>query len=321
MILYLDQNAWVSLARGAWNKDGFPLEHAALSWVIEGIKTRRLMIPLSFTNIYETFKINDPVRRANMARTQALISNGRVFRGRRRIFEETLAAYLANRFSMPRPTPINHWFLSDLWFEAVADYSPELYRYGISHRALDFIRKNPAEALFDQLAFNDENGRIEAVKRYSASSAELIAAIEARRGIVSGEKLAIRKRVYGARLIIDEIDFVLATGRQLGLDWHTVSDIGSSLIRNLAVDVPILHAERELVVRLEDQARAISENDIRDMAAFCSVLPFADVLIAEKPFVNLARQAGLGRKFGTVLLTSVLELPNYGASILKPLNV
>ncbi|WP_287240586.1 hypothetical protein [Mesorhizobium sp.] len=39
------------------------------------------MVPLSFANIYETTKINDPIRRANMARTQVLISGGRVQSG------------------------------------------------------------------------------------------------------------------------------------------------------------------------------------------------------------------------------------------------
>ena len=30
-LLYLDQNAWVALARGAWDKVAFPKEHAALA--------------------------------------------------------------------------------------------------------------------------------------------------------------------------------------------------------------------------------------------------------------------------------------------------
>lgn len=91
-ILYLDQNAWVSLARGAWDKASYPQDHARLVKVIEGLQQERLIAPLSFANIYETSKINDPVRRANMAQTQVTISRGRVFRGRRRILGETLAA-------------------------------------------------------------------------------------------------------------------------------------------------------------------------------------------------------------------------------------
>ena len=94
-ILYLDQNAWVALARGAWDKLAYPAEHAALSTVVSAVQAEAVVVPLSFTNLYETLKINDPVRRANLARTQSVICGGRVFRGRRRIFGDTLAACLA----------------------------------------------------------------------------------------------------------------------------------------------------------------------------------------------------------------------------------
>jgi hypothetical protein len=307
-ILYLDQNAWVALSRGAWDKAEFAREHAALSLVIDGIRTCGLAVPLSFTNIYETAKINDPGRRLNMARTQSVMSGGKVFRGRRRIFFETLTSYLAERFSLERAPLPERWFLSNLWFEAAADYHPELYGFGISDRVLERMRANPAETLFDYLAFNDDDVRMEGVRRYSASSADLVARIEARRALVAGEKMALRKRAYRARLIIDEIDFILDTGRRLGLEWRTVGDMGSSLVRSLTVDVPVLDVERELVIRLEDQARPILENDLRDMSAFTVVLPLADIVVAEKPFVNLARQARLGGRYGTALLTSVFEL-------------
>lgn len=62
-----------------------------------------------------------------------------------------------------------------------------------------------------------------------------------------------------------------------------------------------------MVVRLEDQARDINENDLRDMMSFMTVIPFVDVVVAGKSFVNLARQARLGEAYKTELLTSVFE--------------
>lgn len=307
-IAYLDQNAWVSLARGSWDKERYPKEHAALTRVVELVQGNDIIVPLSFVNLYETSKINVPHRRANMARVQALISSGAVFRGRRRIFGETLTAYIADKRSIQRQEPPKNWFLSDLWFESVEDYSVESYGFEISDRVIDFIRQDPARAMFDYLAFNDETIRLEAVRHYSAGSADLIARIEVRRAIVANEPLALRKRAYGARLIIDELDFIFATARDLGLGWSTVGDIGSSLVRSMTVDVPVLNVERELVVRLEDQDRAISENDLRDMMAFITVLPLADVMVAEKQFVNLARQTRLDERYDTTLMTSIFDL-------------
>jgi len=307
-IVYLDQNAWVALARGAWDKSRFPREHEALSHLVERLKSEAVAVPLSFANIYETAKINDPARRENMARTQALVSGGRVFRGRRRILAETLAAYLARHFSIPRPEPNRDWFLSDLWFEAIADHSPQEHGSALSPAALDAIRADPAFALLHFLVLGDERARSEVVRRNSVASAGLIARIEARRALAAGEPLPMRRRIYGARVMLDELDFVLETGRLLGLAWHSLADLGSSLARNIPAEVPVLRAERELALRLEDQNRRIVENDLRDMAAFTTVLPFADVMVAEKPFVNLARQAHLDQTFGTTLLTSVFDL-------------
>lgn len=305
--MYLDQNAWVTLSRGVWDKTRFPREHNALRIVVEAVKRHAIKIPLSFTNVYETAKINDPPRRVNMAQTQALISGGLVFRSRRHLLRETLSAYLANRFAVPRTAPPDGWFLSDLWFESAADYSPETFGFEISDRVLAFMRANPAETLLDFLISSDDDVRVEAVRRYSASTGGLIARIEARRALAAGESLALRKRAYAANQTIDELDFIFDVARELGFTWTTVADLGSSLVRNMASEVAILNTERELAVRLEDQTRPIGENDLRDMAAFSTILPFADVVVGEKPFVNLARQARLGDRYGVTLLTSIFD--------------
>lgn len=306
-IVFLDQNAWVTLSRGAWDKAKYPEEHIALSKVVEAVQSKAILVPLTQTNIYETFKINNPDRRCNMARTQSLISTGLVFRGRRCILKETLSAYIAEKLAIVRATPVEYWFLSDLWFEAVEDYSPEIFGFEISQSVIDHIRLDPARALFDYLMFKDESVRLEAVRRYTAGSAALIRRIEARRTLIYGTTTALRKRAYGARVLVDEIDFVLATGRNLGLNWQNLSDIGSSLARSIVAEVPILNVERELVVRLEAQSRKIDENDLRDMASFTTVLPFADIVVAEKPFVNLARQSGYGKSSSQRLITSILD--------------
>lgn len=309
-LLYLDQNAWIALARGAWDRIVHPADHEALTVVINAVQAGRIAVPLSYTNIYETSKINDPARRAHLAGVQSSISGGIVFRGRRRILQETVRQYLADQLSMTVDPLPDRWFLSDLWFEAAADYTPDKFGFEFSENALRAIRQDPGYALFTYLSgtWSDEAVRVEAVRRYSASSSELLARLAARRGLVAGESFALRLRAYGATLLIDELDFLLSVGRSLGLPWNDVRDIGRSLAKKLVTDIPVLNVERELVVRLEDQARATSENDLRDMAFFVTVLPLADIMVAEKPFVNLARQAGLDRKYDTKLLVSVAEL-------------
>jgi hypothetical protein len=306
--LYLDQNAWIGLAKGAWSPAEFPREHTALSTVTEAVDAHRVLVPLSFTNIYETFKINDPVRREHLAHVQSSISAGWVLRSRRSLFGQTLAQYLAATFSLPVAPLPERWFLSDLWIEAAADYTPEQFGLEISNRLLGLMRANPAVSLFHYLAGTEEEVRAEGVRRYSASSRNVIAGLEKRRGRAAGETLAVRKRAYGATLLIDEFEFILGVARELGLQWQNVSDIGSSLARKLMVEVPVLDVERELAIRIEDQMRPINENDLRDMTSFTTALPLADVMVAEKAFINMARQAQLGERYQTLLLSSISAL-------------
>ena len=307
-ILFLDQNAWIALAQGSWDRTVYPRQHAALTVVAEAMQAGRVVVPLSFANIYETHKINDPVRRGHLARVQVTISRGLVFRSRRHIFERLLVRHLSGRLGRETEPLASDWFLSPFFFEAAADHSPATFGFEISARVLDFIRRNPQIALFDYLSATDEAVRLEAVRRYSAGSAGLLKAIETRRKLAAAEGFALRRRAYSARLLIYEMDFILKVAREINPQWLTVRDLGASLTKSLVNDIPIMNAERELAVRLEDQTRAITENDLRDMMSFSVALPLSDVVVAEKPFVALARQAGLGEKYRTTLLTDTAEL-------------
>ncbi len=57
----------------------------------------------------------------------------------------------------------------------------------------------------------------------------------------------------------------------------------------------------------------------RDLAALNIVLPYADVVVGEKAFINRARQARLGNHYTTVLLTSISGLREYLLDIVERL--
>ncbi len=307
-ILYLDQNAWIALARGSWDKTAHPAEHAALTVVCEALQAEQIIVPLSFTNIYETLKIDIPERRAHLAHVMVTISGGKVLRGRQRILELMLLGLLSETARSPEPDLSDDWFLSDLWFECVAERDSGHFDGMLSPEVIAATRAHSQEALFTFLVGSDEVVRKEAVRRFTAESEALQARIAARRLLTAGETFALRLRAYAASLLLDELDYILSIGRRCGLAWKTTSDIGATLAKRLIADVPILEAERQLAVRLEDQPRVTTDNDQRDMAAFAAALPLADMLVAERQFVNLSRQARLDRRYGTQLLTSVNDL-------------
>ncbi|MAK81334.1 MAG: hypothetical protein CMJ17_05570 [Phenylobacterium sp.] len=212
---------------------------------------------------------------------------------------------IAHAIGAPAPEADDDWFLSDLWFEAAAEYASGVFE--IPPTAVGPIRQRPMQALFSYLAGGDDVIRREGVRRFSVESQALLARMTARRQRMSGESFVMRLRAYGALLVIDEVDVILAVGRQAGMPWKEVRDLGA-WAKRVVTDVPVLNAERQLAVRLEDQPRATTENDLRDMAAFVTALPLVDIIVAEKQFVNLSRQAKLDTQYGTRLLTSVHDL-------------
>lgn len=307
-VLYLDQNAWIALARGAWDKTEYPREHATLTVVIEALKAGYIVAPLSFTNQYETMKVDIPVRRAHLAHVQVTISGGKVLRARRQILEVMLLRRISEATSVPAPAVSGDWFLSDLWFETVAEHASGAFNEVMSSAVVDHIRRKPQDTLFDYLVRDDALVRKEAVRRYSADSRALLARMAIRRQRVAGENFALRLRAYSAHIMLDELDYILGLGRRYGLPWKDAGDIGAKLGKSLVAEVPIMNVERQLAVRLEDQPREINENDLRDMAAFITTLPLVDIIVAEKQFVNLSRQAKLDAQYGTPLSTSVHDL-------------
>jgi hypothetical protein len=308
-IIYLDQNAWVALARAKKAPDVHALEYDALEALVNARNAGWIQVPLSFTNIYETHKINDPERRAHLAWVQCTLSQGQVFRGRAKVLRHQLTAFLASSFGISEPVYQPYWFLSELHFESVHDYDPTVFKVKISDALLAKMRARPAFALFHYLTELDEETRRTAVKRYSAGSADLLAKMEARRARISNESFDMRRRIYSVQLLWDHVELIEEAGRGLGIRFSSWTDLGKDLVLALPDQVPVFNIERELAIRTEAESRQLSENDLRDVASFYTVLPYADIVIAEKALINRARQAGLGMQYDTELLVSLSELP------------
>lgn len=118
----------------------------------------------------------------------------------------------------------------------------------------------------------------------------------------------MRRKIYSALMMIDDIERIIRVANELGVPWKDVSDIGSMNARRIMNEVPTYYIEREIALRLEAQNRPIHENDFRDMQSFCAVIPYVDLVIGENQFINLARQAGLHKKFNTRLATDIFAV-------------
>lgn len=308
-IVYLDQNKWVELARAVKSPANYPAQHALLTAITQAVKAGHLVIPLTSTNIYETHKINDPRRRHDLAMLQACASQGLVFRGRHHRLEAELNDFWCTLNGRPSIERAPLWFLSDVFFEAYADWNdPRLAALSFTEKGVNVIRSDPPRWLYDFLMATPEDIRVAAVIKFSDGSENLREQIEERRQRNAGESLAMRRRIQSALLVINEYELILDFARKAGFSWNNIGDMGETNARRLVEDVPTYYVEREIAFRLEAQSRPIEENDFRDMQSFCAIIPHADIVVGEKQFVNLARQAKLDKKFSARLRTDVLDL-------------
>jgi hypothetical protein len=310
-IVYLDQNKWIELARAAKSPAEHPENHALLQEIADAVAGGRLMLPLAATDIYETHKINDRERRSELASFQALFSGGVVFRGRHKRLEVEISALLRSIYNLPDAPEEPNWFLSKVFFEAFLESDDERFAAPLSDHLLNLLRARSDFCLYDYLINCPEAVRLGAVKRFSAGSEKLRQRVEKRRAQHSNESESMRRKLYSALLMIDEIELILTIAQRAGVAWSSTSDMDASNARRIITDVPTYYVEREIALRLEAQDRALHENDFRDMQSFCAVLPYADQVIGENQFVNLALQAGLNKKYRTELATNILALRKY----------
>ncbi|HZZ33438.1 MAG TPA: hypothetical protein VFE10_15765 [Phenylobacterium sp.] len=288
-IVYLDQNKWIDLARARQDPERDPDIHALIAPLDRAVRRGALAIPLTMSNIYETHKINDPRRRRDLAYIQAILSQGLVFRARRARLTEEFGAILRQAAGLAPAVLPPRWFLSGVFLEAVADLGEGLV---IPEAMLSAIQARPADMLFSYLADTPEDTRLEGVHRYTAGSQALCEAIETRRAQHRDEPVSMRRKIYSVLQAVDEIDLLRRVAASAGYAWTSTSDMDQVLFRRVIREAPALHVEREITLRLEAQDRAISHNDLRDMQAFATVVPYAELVVAENQFSSLARQAG-----------------------------
>ncbi len=307
-IVYLDQNKWIDLSRAVKYPAEYPELRKVLEVLVEEAKAGRIAVPLTQTNIYETHKINDPERRHDLAYVQATLSQGRVFRGRHKRLETEVHAVLRGAYGLETADHPPHWFLSKVFFEATLEWKdPRLVP--ISERVMEAIQKEPARHLFEYLMLTPEDVRVTAVATFTEGSDKLRQQIEARRARDANESLSMRRRIHSATLMVDELDLILGFVRSAGLPEQNETEILRKACRKIINDTPTFFIEREIALRLEAQTRPIEENDLRDMQTFCAVVAYADIVVAENLFSNLATQAGLHKKFETVVTTNLRALP------------
>ncbi len=89
-------------------------------------------------------------------------------------------------------------------------------------------------------------------------------------------------------------------------DWHGDED---KFLEDTINSIPSVKVTLELVVVRDRQCGgAIMTNDFRDVSFPAAAIPYGDVVVTDRYWADMARRTGLGRRFGTEILSDVRRL-------------
>ena len=309
--IFLDQNKWIDLTHAFDRPDSNPDLFQLGTKLIESVKSGSIIFPLTVNVLIETYKMGNDENRAKIAEVQAKFSQGLVFRDRNIRLRHEITQFVRKCESLGTITLPTFWWLSRNFIEAFVDLPQAISSFGLEPDQLDGIQADPKRALYHWVATAPQGERDLAMHMYNSGSDNLIQRIESRMAKLRNENIHMRRKVYSAVLAIDEGSRILSVAKAIGVDWNGANDIGTQKLKSLMHEVPSYSIEIELASRIESMNRPIQPNDLRDMQAYVSAIPYVDVIIGEKMFVNMALQAGLGKRFGCSISTKILDLEKY----------
>lgn len=102
MIVYLDQNKWIELARMVHGKDNSPMAKKIPLYALEAVKKGRIVFVLSAIHYIETARISNAGRRTRLAKVMWKYSQGNTITSYKNIVLHELASALSHFFNINR---------------------------------------------------------------------------------------------------------------------------------------------------------------------------------------------------------------------------
>lgn len=308
-IVFLDQNKWIELAQVHSGRTTSGPMVELFPQLVAAVQRKRVLFPLSVSNIIETAKRNDPHSRRHVAETQAILSLGYVHRSRagRMIIE--LREAIQRRFGVEPVTMPPYWAFAPGFMQA---FEPMDELMAVPEELARVRRLNscmpPAALYLDFMLSQDDIRRRKAIATLTQGLAALVVRIESRRERFANKSIDFRRRAYAAQSWAENLNILNQTVAALGYSFDQLRALGDQAMRALLEDVPTMNVEVEMAARLESKTGALSTNDVLDMQSFYTAIPYSDRVVAEKAAISRAKQARLDSKYGVALSRSLKDL-------------
>ncbi len=316
LAVYIDQMQWINLGRAYHQRpDGASFE-AALKKIQNAVQKKTARIPFSREHVLETMKMGDAARRQRLAQVIAELSEGWTIAPWEKVNPVELTMSVPKAFNKPPliNSPlvfgrgIEFAFGEPVHVRSIIDSldSPIELKKRMAIQFLAIILSSPYESL-RKPGIDNYNARMNA----TADDADRI------RKLVRNHNKDLRYRAFTARHVYDFFRVrqreLMESLAQIGLRIDDFFDsLGKDGLTKFFEDMPTTDIMMNLRNQRNNQfEKVISANDLNDLSFLAVAIPYCDVVITEKQWVDLAKRKGFDRKYNTVLLSDLAELANY----------
>jgi len=124
-----------------------------------------------------------------------------------------------------------------------------------------------------------------------------------------GEPDDIQRRTYMVVLFYELQDFYIRTARKYGVAESCFMELSLDKMIHLITEVPPLDVECALAVQhLKQWDKPERANDVRDITHLCMAVPYCDVVVTERYWIDKLRREKIDTKYKTNLLPNLEQL-------------
>lgn len=194
-IIFLDQNKWIEFAKIEAKKDVSCEILSLYENLIDAVKEGKAIFPLTFSNIIETSKRNDPKSRLHLVLAQERLSKGLVFKPKKNRLLVEMCNALKNFFGEQISLRPDNWVI-DGFMQSNENFDSILLN-DIENETLSFAirHSNPQSLYINSMMNSNDTARREVHKKMYENSEALLERIEQRILNDSSYPEEVRKKI------------------------------------------------------------------------------------------------------------------------------
>jgi|DewCreStandDraft_4_1066084.scaffolds.fasta_scaffold35254_3 hypothetical protein len=313
LIVYLDQNKWIDLARARTGRADGQKYQIVLKKIREVVRQDKAVFPLSWIHFVETRKKRDLKKRKELAEVMAEISQGIAIIPKSIVMNWELHCAIATAFgetSAPMPSVFGYgmpMIFGRNFLEKEMNSRSDLKSDYLVDRAKKILSSK--ESVVNFLVGDDENLTSKVLQGLREINEPFVTRLEKSREQDRKDTDDLQERVYLGVLTLELQPKLIAALGNHGKTMNDFFSLGLENVRKFFHAVPTLDVEIELALSLNKHwDRKLKVNDTSDVAFASISIPYCDVVVTEVFLRTLATRRKIDKKYETVVISDLNDL-------------